>query len=194
MHISSLFYTARFKRLVADLKQQGVFREEPLRDLDKLVYLAFSPLVLANALALLKNGIVAWDLFLILVAMAISLSFFEIRYRINKLIIPCTTGQPEPIALEGGPFYGHIHLGMKAWIFFYYFEAPDKKSREIAGLRMPISHRSPLIPKKLFDKEKFLSEPKVAFVDPENPKNFCPYVEGLLKKYRMTTAPVFPDI
>ncbi len=44
--------------------------------------------------------------------------------------------------------------------------------------------------KKEFDEKLFLMEPKKAFVDPENIKNCCPYVEGLVQKYRMTDVSV----
>lgn len=190
MHISSLFYTARFRKLIADLKQQGVFREAPLYELDKLVYLAFAPLLIMGAAKLLKGGTVSWLLLLILAAMGVSLSLYETNYRINKIIIPCSIGRLEPVILETEPFYGQVHLGMRAWVFFYYFESPNKQFSDLAGIRLPKSYRSPFIPKELLNKGEFLSQPKRAFVDPENPENNCPYVRPFVHKYRMTTSSI----
>ena len=193
MHPSSIFYTRRFKELIAELKDRGVLRESPLYQLDKFLYAAASPIYIICPILLFIDGKVPFDFLAVLVLLFVALSYYQIRYYINKIIIPCTVGKFTPIFLETNPVYGpygSVALASWAWAFRYYFETGDKPELSPLGIAMPKSYRSPFIPKKFFDEERFLREPKWALVDPKNPQNFCPYVEGFTQNYRITKVPI----
>lgn len=188
--LSSLFYSHRFRTLIRELKKRGVFREEPLRQLDLIAYWTLGPLMIVLIVMLLgefQGKVILMTIMAIISRIALTLI---IRHTINAIIIPCTIGALEPIALETPPEYTFVFRFMKAWHFTYYFVSEEKKSRSILGNLVPVTYESPWLTRKEFDKEKFLSEPHMAFVDPEKQKKCCPYIEAIVQKYRMTTEPL----
>jgi len=186
LHPSSIFYTRRFKNLIAELKRQGVFREAPLYELDKFAYLAATPLYIWPLLVW-HDGFPSLQPIFLFVFVMVPLWAFETRYWINRVIIPCTMGTLKPVVVdENSISYAPRRRG---WRFCYFFEG-DERSGSFLGIRIPKEYRSPLIPKKLFDKQKFIAEPNTAFVISDNPDESCPYIEGIVQKYRMTTAPL----
>lgn len=186
MHLSSLFYTRRFRKLIAELKQKGVFREEPLYELDKLAYWAAMPLYIWPLL-IWYDGRVSLHPLLLFAFILVPVWIRETRYWINRVIIPCTVGTLEPIVVDEKTI--STVFPFSAWVFYYHFEE-DERSRRFLGMWVPKEYRSPLIPQKLFDKEKFIAESKMAFVVSKDFNNNCPYIEGLVQKYRMTTVSI----
>ena len=114
----------------------------------------------------------------------------QTRYWINRVIIPCKVGTLKPVVVDEATIV--IVFRVSAWAFYYHFEG-DKRSGRFFGMRIPKEYKSPRIPKKLFDKQKFIAEPKMAFVVSENLDDNCPYIEGLVQKYRMTPVPVLKE-
>ena len=147
------------------------------------------PLFIICIPMLLTDRLITLQLFLSIACVALVAAFREIRYRINKIIIPYTVGILEPIILQREPTYGLVYITTRAWTFTYFFEKKDMSNTHILGTTYPKSYDSPLIPKNVFDKKKFLSSPLKAFVDPENSDNNCPYIDGFIQKYRMTNIP-----
>lgn len=182
-YIASLFYPARFKRLIASLKKEGTFRREPLRELDRNIYVISLPLVFLCLLFFLIEGYLRIDLLALVILLWVVLSAFSVRYIIKKIIIPCTVGRLKPVFLEEEPEYFPVLMSVWGWSFRY--SAYDESGN------LGSSYKSPHIPKNIFNKEEFLSLPVEAFFDPENPKNNCPKVLGLIEKFRMTTDSVF---
>jgi hypothetical protein len=190
LHISSIFYTSRFRKLIQNLKKSGAFREAPLYELDKGVLLAAAPLYTIIPFEYFTRGHISPSLFLTLILIFIVLSFRDIRYKINKVIIPCTIGTLEPITITVTPTYRVIVLMMKAWVFYYRFDARKKTYSSVFGGRFDKEYKSPLMSKKEFNPQDFLTGANKAFVDPENNENCCPYVEAIVQKYRMSSVPI----
>jgi|GEM_PF-6396774 len=176
-HISSCFYSERFRKLVDRLKKEGTLKEGPLYELDKTVYLVALPFVILCSLFFLIEGYLRVDLLVLVLFLWVVLSAFAVRYTINKIIIPYTIGVLKPVFLEDDPQYHPVLLSIWGWTIRY--SAYDDFGN------LGASYKSPHIPKELFDKDEFLSSPVEAYFDPENPERNCPKVLGLVKKFKM---------
>lgn len=106
----------------------------------------------------------------------------DIRDKIKKIIIPCTVGYLVPMILEDDPEYKNISYMERAWIFRYSLELPDGQ--------VLTDCLGPYISKELFDIYELKALPQAAFVDPENFKNNCPYLQKVLWRYRVSSQPV----
>jgi hypothetical protein len=184
-YISSIFYTRRFKRLIADLKHEGSFTARPLRELDRNLYILAMPLIILCILFFLIEGHLSLDLIMTVTSLWAIFGLFSTRYVIKKIIIPCTIGTLQPVFIEENPVFHPALMSIWGWSFRY---CDYDANGNLGG-----SYKSPHIPKQMFDKDAFLSQPTQAFFDPENSKNNCPRISGLIHSFRMTTRPV-PEI
>jgi hypothetical protein len=182
MHISSIFYSARFKAILRDLRAKDHLREEPLGRLDKTVYINLLIALVAAMLICFYGREISYLLIFAFLFMAIFAVWVDIRERIKKIIIPCSVGYLVPMDLETEPEYKNISYMERAWVFRYsIFLQDDQWISDCVG---------PYLEKKLLDMDSFNALPKLAFVDPENVKNNCPYIEEVVDRYRVSNQKV----
>lgn len=181
-HISSLFYPKRFRQLITRLKREGTFREQPLSELDKRVYLLVALLTVLYTLfhlgEPLPQGFTVC--FALVVFFGIAL---DVRQAIRRIVVPYTIGVLHPFLLVEGPQY-HYFRYPRGWYMVYVLLDENGK----AGRHYTMQ----TIAKKCFDKESFMVAPFQALVDPQNPDLNFPRIEKLVQAYRMTTVPLPP--
>ncbi|HEX2751607.1 MAG TPA: hypothetical protein VHP34_00570 [Alphaproteobacteria bacterium] len=182
-HISSLFYPKRFRQLITRLKREGTFREQPLKELDRQVYLLMGVFVLLYGLFYFGGDLSVGFSTVFFLVMILGMAF-DVRQTIRRIIIPYTVGTIHPFYLADKPAYYCALGGRYGWYITYIvIDEVGNLGKEYTAGR---------IPKKLFDKSAFMTAPFEALVDPQNPHLNFPCIEKLVQAYRMTTVPLPP--
>ena len=181
-HISSIFYPKHFRQLIAQLKNEGTFRDRPLRELDRYVYSATALGVGACAIFYIGGKPLPVEGNVAIFLMMVFACYVDIRVIIREIIIPYTIGTIRPFLLPEEPFY--VWPSRLGWVVRYIlYDDAGNLGKE---------YRAKGIQKRAFDKAAFMSSPYEALVDPQNIDCNYPRIPHFEEVYRMTTVPLPP--